>query len=62
MGLRVYWEICGKYGIVRAKRWYEEKPDEVRTSSDKNYEVWWDRPVQTANTMEHNRPDVVLID
>ena len=46
---------------MQVKKWYEEKPDEVRTSSDKNYEVWWDRPVQTANIMEHNRPDVVLL-
>lgn len=62
MGLRVYWEVCRKYGIQCAERWYEEKPDEVRVSKDQNYEVWWDRAVQTANTMESNRPDVVLID
>ena len=63
MGLRVFWKICGKFGITRAEKWYEEKPvpGEVRISSDKNYEVWWDRPVETANKLDHNRPDVVLI-
>ena len=63
MGLRVYWELCGKFGIARADKWYEERPvrGEVRRSSDKNYEIWWDRPVETANKLDHNRPDVILI-
>ena len=55
-------KCVGSNGIQCAERWYEEKPDKVRVSKDQNYEVWWDRAVQTANTMESNRPDVVLID
>ena len=62
MGLRVYWELCGKYGIQRSDRWYEEVPDEVRISADGQYEIWWDRTVITTKKMEHNRPDVVVID
>ena len=62
MGLRVYWELCGKYGIERSCRWYEEVPEEVRVSSDGQYEIWWDRAVITTKKMEHNRPDVVVID
>jgi len=27
MGLRVYWELCGQYGIGRSEKWYEEVPD-----------------------------------
>jgi D-alanine-D-alanine ligase-like ATP-grasp enzyme len=26
------------------------------------FEIWWDRDVETAKKMEHNRPDVVVID
>ena len=62
MGLRVYWELCGKYGIKRSDRWYEEVPDDVRVSSDGQYEIWWDRAVITTKKLEHNRPDVVVID
>ena len=62
MGLRVYWELCGKYGVKRHERWYEETPDEIRRSEDGNYEIWWDRKVVTPTHMEHNRPDVVVID
>ena len=32
MGLRVYWELCRKYGIKSADVWYKEVPDEVRVS------------------------------
>ena len=62
MGLRVYWELCGKYGIKRSDRWFEEVPDVVRVSNDGQYEIWWDRAVITTKKMEHNRPDVVVID
>lgn len=34
MGLRVYWELCGKYGIRRSNRWFEETPDVIRVSQD----------------------------
>ena len=62
MGLRVYWELCGKYGIRRADRWFEETPDAIRVSQDGMYEIWWDKKVITAKVLEHNRPDVVVID
>ena len=62
MGLRVYWELCGKYGVKRSEKWYEEVPDPVRVSDDGMYEVWWDQKVVTPTAMEHNRPDVVVID
>ena len=62
MGLRVYWELCGKYGIRRSDRWFEETPDTIRVSQDGMYEIWWDKKVITAKVLEHNRPDVVVID
>ena len=62
MGLRVYWELCGKYGIKRAGKWFEEVPDKVRKSDDENYEIWWDRNVETRQQVEHNCPDVVVVD
>ena len=60
MGLRVYWELCVRYGVKCAGKWYEETPDEVRTSDDGCVEIWWDRPVETMQQLEHNRPDVVV--
>ena len=62
MGLRVYWEICRKFGVKCSEYWYKECPDKVRKSECGNYEVWWDRPVETTKVLEHNRPDVVVVD
>ena len=62
MGLRVYWEVCGKYGLKRSERWYEEVPDPVRTSADGRYEVRWDQKVVTPTAFVANRPDMVVID
>jgi len=62
MGLRVYWELCGKYGIKRSDKWYVEVPDPVRVSDDGKFEIWWDQKVVTPTALEHNRPDVVVID
>ena len=31
-------------------------------SQDGMYELWWDKKVITAKAVEHNRPDVVVID
>ena len=62
MGLRIYWELCRKYGVKCAGRWYEEVPEEVKVSKDGKVEIWWDRKVMTTRQVEHNRPDVVVID
>ena len=39
MGLRGYWELCRKYGVKCAGKWYEEVPDEVRKSGDGKIEI-----------------------
>ena len=62
MGLRVYWELCRKYGIKSADVWYKEVPDEVRMSEDGKVEIWWDRSVETTRKLEHNRPDITVLD
>ena len=61
MGLRVYWELCKKYGVECAEKWFEEVPDTVRRSEDGQFEIWWDRPVETAVKVDHNRPDIIVI-
>ena len=39
-----------------------EVPEKIRTSECKRYEIWWDRSVETPKKLDHNRPDMVLID
>lgn len=62
MGLRVYWELCKKYGVKHSGEWFEETPEEVRVSGDQQVEILWDINITTATRLDHNRPDVVVID
>ena len=62
MGLRVYWELCKKYGVKCSEKWYDECPEKVRKSVCGEYEIWWDRAVETPKRLDHNRPDVVVLD
>lgn len=62
MGLRVYWEVCGKLGLKRSAKWYEETPEPVRKRDDGVTEVWWDQKVCTPTKFEANRPDMMVID
>ena len=34
VGLKVYFEVCRKYGIDCAEKWYNETPDAVRISKN----------------------------
>ena len=62
MGLRVYWELCKKFGIKCSDKWYKEVPEKVRISRCGRYEIWWDKTVETPRKLEANRPDLVVID
>ena len=62
MGLRVYWDLCKRYGMKHSLRWYEETPEDVRVSSCGKFEIWWDKPVNTSKRLDHNRPDLIVID
>ena len=62
VGLRVHWELCGKYGVERSAKWYEHVPASVVRNKDGMVELYWDRRVETVSELKHNRPDVVVID
>ena len=61
MGLRVYWELCRKYGLKCVGKWLEEVSDKIRKSEDEKVEIWWDRSTETTQQVESNRVDVVVV-
>ena len=61
MGLRVYWEVCKQNGVKCGEKWFEEVPETVRKRGDGKIEIWWDRPIETTVKLDHNRPDLVII-
>ena len=48
--------------MKHSQRWYEETPEDVRISKCGMFEIWWDRPVNTSKKLDHNRPDLIVID
>ena len=53
MGLRVYWELCQKFGIECGDKLFAEITDTVRQSKDGQFEIWWDRPVENTIKLDH---------
>ena len=62
VGLKVYWEVCRKYEIDCAEKWYNEAPDAVRTSKDGKKEILWDRKKETMVKLDSALQDLVLSD
>ena len=56
----IHWKLCEKWGFEKADRWYEHKPERVMESEI--CKILWDFPIQTDKKLEHNRPDIVVID
>ena len=43
-------------------KWYQHVPDSISTSGDGEVDLYWNRRVETTKAIEHNRPDVVVVD
>ena len=56
----LHWKLCEKWGFNKAEKWYIHKPKKVLESE--NCKILLDFPVQTDKTLEHNRPDITVID
>ena len=56
----LHWKLCKKWGFNKAEKWYIHKPEKV--SDPENCKILWDFPIQTDKTLEHNRPDITVID
>ena len=49
-----------KYGLEVTDKWYEHVPGKVRESE--KVKILWDFRTQTDHQLEHNRPDLVVVD
>ena len=50
MARYIHWQLWGKCGLERAKRWYEEKPEVVVESE--NFKILWDFTIQCDRKIE----------
>ena len=56
----IHWELCGKYKLDRAEKWYEHKPEGAVESSD--VKLLWDFMIQCDRVVECRKPDIVIVD
>ena len=56
----LHWKLCEKWGFNKAEKCYIHKPEKALESE--NCMILWDFPIQTDKTLEHNRPDITVID
>ena len=55
----LHWELCAKYGLPHSDRWYEHSP-EPSVQNDRA-KIIWDVLIQTDKKLEHNKPDIVVV-
>ena len=59
VALRVHWEICRKYGIECTDKWYDHQP--LAVTENREVRITWDMTVYTDRKLNHNRPDITLV-
>ena len=59
VALQVHWEMCIKYGIECADKWYDHQPLPVAENGE--VRITWDTTVYTDKALKNNRPDVSLV-
>ena len=56
----LHWKLCEKWGFNKAEKWYIHKPQKFLESE--NCKILRGFPIETDKTLEHNRPDITVID
>ena len=56
----IHWKLCEKWGFQRDEKWYAHKPEKVLESE--YCKILWDFPIQTDKVLNHNRPDITVVD
>ena len=58
----LHWDICKKNGFECGDKSYEHVVDsEKKVLENEDVKVLWDFPIQTDKKLDHNRPDITMI-
>ena len=59
----LHWQMCQKYGFPTAAKSYEHFVDkEMSVLENEKVKLLWDFSIQTEVKIDHNKPDIVLLD
>ena len=58
---QLHWDsVCGQYEFEWSDKWYEHSSENV--VNNEKCKLLWDFSIQTDKKLDHNRPDIVLVD
>ena len=55
----LHWNLCRKFGIDVAEKWYQHEPEGV--VENERVKILWDFMIQCDRDIEHRRPDIVVV-
>ena len=59
----IHWHLCHKFGFSCGSKNYEHFVDNtIAVLENEAVKLLWDFPMQTESKIEHNRPDIVVIE
>ena len=56
----LHWNLCRKYNLPTADKWWEHKVDMVLQKED--VKILWDFKTQMAKHLAHNIPDITVVE
>ena len=56
----LHWNLCRKYNLPTADKWWEHKVDKVLQKED--VKILWDFKIQTDKHLAHNIPDITVVE
>ena len=56
----IHWNLCKKFDLPCKETWYDHSPESVLENDQ--VKVLWDFKIQTDLHLDHNRPDIVVLE
>ena len=56
----IHWVMCQRFGFPAGNKWYDHTPERVLENDD--VKILWDFTIQTDHKLDHNKPDIVVVD
>ena len=59
----IHWNYCKKFGFACAEKYYEHFVEtKMKVLENDEVKLLWDFSIQTEKRIEHNKPDIVVLD
>ena len=56
----IHWRMCINYGLDHADKWYDHRTEAM--AENEEIKLLWDMRIQTDKILNHDKPDILLMD